>query len=157
MTRNENKVVKAQIKEAIRLGDLPANKLTPTDLAREATASQPKKVKTKVLGEKEMEKLGMNLLLGVSRGSDEEAKLIILEFMNGKKGDKPTVLIGKGLTFDMGGNSIKPASNLHLDEARYVGWWFSSCSFQCSCGTRPKDQLSSYHPFVREPHQRSCN
>ena len=113
MTRNENKVVKAQIKEAIRLGDLPANKLTPTDLAREATASQPKKVKTKVLGEVEMAKLGMNLLLGVSRGSDEEAKLIVLEFMNGKKGDKPTVLIGKGLTFDMGGNSIKPASGLH--------------------------------------------
>ena len=104
---------------AKRLGDLPGNICTPTYLAGQAgeLAKQFSKIKTRVLEEDEMEKLGMGALLSVSRGSREPAKLIVMEFMNGPKGEKPTVFVGKGLTFDAGGISIKPAAK--MDEMKY--------------------------------------
>jgi leucyl aminopeptidase len=108
----QRKAVESGIEFAKRIGLAPANIMTPTKLSEEAKTLH-KDIKVKVLGEKDMEKLGMGLLLGVSQGSDEEAKLIVAEYNGGSKGDNPTVLIGKGLTFDMGGNSIKPAKNLH--------------------------------------------
>jgi leucyl aminopeptidase len=64
-----------------------------------------------------MEKLGMGALLSVSRGSRQPAKLITMEYRGGKKGDKPIVLVGKGLTFDAGGISIKPSEA--MDEMKY--------------------------------------
>jgi len=112
MNKKQNKVVDKGIEFAKRIGLSPANLMTPTKLSEEASSLHPS-LKVKVLGEKEMDKLGMGLLLGVSQGSDEEAKLIIVEH-NGAPDDlSSTVLIGKGLTFDMGGNSIKPSNNLH--------------------------------------------
>jgi leucyl aminopeptidase len=69
------------------------------------------------LGEKEMEKLGMGAFLAVSKGSEQEGKLIVMEYNGGKKGDKPVVLVGKGVTFDTGGISIKPAAA--MDEMKY--------------------------------------
>lgn len=113
MNKRQTKAVDSAIEFAKRIGLAPANLMTPTNLAEEASNLHPS-IKVKILGEEEMTKLGMGLLLGVSRGSDEEAKLIVAEY-NGTGGylDNPTVLIGKGLTFDMGGNSIKPANNLH--------------------------------------------
>lgn len=99
---------------ACNLGNLPGNRLTPTDMANTAKemASQFKDLKFKVLGESEMEKLGMGSLLSVSRGSREEAKLIVLEWNGGKKSQKPIALVGKGLTFDAGGISLKPAAKM---------------------------------------------
>jgi leucyl aminopeptidase len=64
-----------------------------------------------------MEKLGMGAFLAVSKGSDQEGKLIVMEYNGGKKGDKPVVLVGKGVTFDTGGISIKPAAA--MDEMKY--------------------------------------
>ena len=61
----------------------------------------------RVLEEAEMEELGMGALLSVSRGSRQPAKLIIMEYMNGPKNQKPVIFVGKGLTFDAGGISIK--------------------------------------------------
>lgn len=112
MNKKQNKVVDKGIELAKRIGQTPANKMTPTLLAKEAE-SLHKDVQVTVLGEKEMSKLNMGLILGVSRGSDEEAKLIVAEYNGGNTGDAPTVLIGKGLTFDAGGYSIKPSNNLH--------------------------------------------
>jgi len=112
MNRKQTKIVKENIELAIKLGDMPANILTPTRLAEEAKELH-KDIKVKILGEEEMKKLKMGLLLGVSQGSDQEAKLIILQYIGGDKKDKPTVLVGKGLTFDLGGSSIKPSSGLH--------------------------------------------
>ena len=113
MLKKQMKVVNETIKDfSIRVGNKAGNLMTPTMLAEEAKKIN-KKVKVKVLGEAEMKKLKMNLLLGVSNGSDEEAKLIVAEFMNGDKDEKPTVLVGKGLTFDAGGYSIKPANKLN--------------------------------------------
>ncbi len=101
------------------LANLPGNICTPTYLAEKAKelAKANKKLTCKVLNEAEMEKLGMGSLLSVSKGSREEAKLITLEYKGGKKDDKPYVFVGKGLTFDAGGISLKPAPA--MDEMKY--------------------------------------
>lgn len=91
----------------------PGNEMTPTILAgRAGEIAGKKNVKLKVLDVREMEKLGMNALLGVARGSDEPPKFIILEYNGGKKGDKVVALVGKGITFDSGGISIKPSADM---------------------------------------------
>lgn len=101
------------------LGDLPGNICTPTYLADQSKALQKhyKTIKTTVLEEKQMEQLGMGALLSVTRGSRQPAKMITVEYTGGKRGSKPVVLVGKGLTFDSGGISIKPG--LAMDEMKY--------------------------------------
>ena len=103
---------------ARELGNLPGNICTPTYLAGQAKALATEfNMKFKVLNEKAMEKLSMGALLSVSRGSREEARLIILEHNGGRKKDAPVVLVGKGLTFDAGGISLKPSQA--MDEMKY--------------------------------------
>ncbi|MEC9406910.1 MAG: leucyl aminopeptidase [Pseudomonadota bacterium] len=104
---------------AKRLGDLPGNICTPTYLAERAEqlAKDYSSIKTKVLEESDMEALGMGALLSVSRGSRQPAKLIIMEHMKGPKDQKPVIFVGKGLTFDAGGISIKPGPK--MDEMKY--------------------------------------
>ncbi len=101
------------------LGNLPGNICTPTYLA--ATARKlvkgNSKVTAKVLNEKQMRELGMGSLLSVSAGSDQEAQLIAIDYRGGKKADKPTVLVGKGITFDTGGISLKPGAG--MDEMKF--------------------------------------
>lgn len=100
------------------LANLPGNICTPSYLADQAKALGEKhKIKVGVLEEKEMEKLGMGALLSVSRGSRQPAKLITLEYQGAGKKEKPVVLVGKGLTFDAGGISLKPAQA--MDEMKY--------------------------------------
>ncbi|MCB1923789.1 MAG: leucyl aminopeptidase, partial [Gammaproteobacteria bacterium] len=101
------------------LANLPGNLCTPTYLAEQAQALArgSRKLKVTVLSEAQMQKLGMGSLLSVSRGSRQPAKLIVLEYKGGKPGAKPIALVGKGLTFDAGGISIKPAAN--MDEMKY--------------------------------------
>ncbi len=104
---------------ARELGDLPGNLCTPTHLANTARelGKTSRQLKVSVMDEAAMKKLGMGSLLSVSRGSDEPAKLISLEYSGGNKGDKPVVLVGKGVTFDSGGISIKPSAA--MDEMKY--------------------------------------
>jgi len=92
----------------------PANELTPSDLAQEARtiATTRKKITCEVLGPKEMKELGMNALLGVASGSHQPPKLIILSYRGNRKDKAPLVLVGKGLTFDSGGISIKPSEKM---------------------------------------------
>ena len=96
------------------LGMMPGNLCTPDFLAR--TAQQIAKrhgMKCTVLGRAEMEKLGMGSFLSVAQGAPQEApKLIVLEYQKGRKGRKPVALVGKGLCFDTGGISIKPAAQM---------------------------------------------
>jgi leucyl aminopeptidase len=101
------------------LANLPGNLCTPTYLAERAQAlgRGNRKLSVSVLSERQMERLGMQALLSVSRGSRQPAKLIVLEYRGGKPGSKPVALVGKGLTFDAGGISIKPAAN--MDEMKY--------------------------------------
>jgi len=100
------------------LGNLPPNICTPTYLAKLAVKmAKNLKLKATILEQKDMEKLGMGSLLSVGRGSNEPAKLITLEYWGLNKKDKPIVLVGKGVTFDTGGISLKPAAN--MDEMKY--------------------------------------
>ena len=101
------------------LGDLPGNVCTPTYLAGQALELSKKydALAVTILEESDMEALGMGALLSVSRGSRQPAKLISLDYQGGAKGGKPIVLIGKGLTFDAGGISLKPGAG--MDEMKY--------------------------------------
>jgi len=100
------------------LGNLPPNVCTPTYLAEQALAmAKTYGLKVEVLDRAEMEKLGMGSFLGVARGSVQPPKLIVLQHKKGKKSQKPVVLVGKGITFDSGGISIKPGAD--MDEMKY--------------------------------------
>ena len=91
----------------------PANEMTPTDLANEAKASaKGKNIQCRVLGTEEIKELGMNALLGVASGSDQPPQFIVMEYRGGKKSSPFIVLVGKGLTFDSGGISIKPSEKM---------------------------------------------
>lgn len=106
------------VEMARNLANLPPNICTPTYLARQARNLQKKyPIKSRVLSEAEMKKLGMGALLSVSRGSRQPAKLIVMEYAGGPKSRQPVVLVGKGLTFDAGGISLKPAAK--MDEMKY--------------------------------------
>ncbi|MEQ8314324.1 MAG: leucyl aminopeptidase [Gammaproteobacteria bacterium] len=104
---------------ARQLGNLPGNVCTPAYLANEAQAlaTDNKSITTKILSEKQMERLGMGSLLSVAAGSAEEAKLIIMQYKGAKQDSKPHVLVGKGITFDTGGISIKPSQA--MDEMKF--------------------------------------
>ena len=101
------------------LGDLPGNICTPSYLASQARklGKTSTRLKVGVLDEARMKKLGMGSLLSVSRGSREPARLITLEYKGAAAGKKPVVLVGKGVTFDSGGISLKPGAA--MDEMKY--------------------------------------
>lgn len=101
------------------LGNLPGNICTPSYLAEQATRLEKTfpAVVTEVLDEDEMFKLEMGSLLSVSAGSRQPAKLIAMEYHGGEADEKPIVLVGKGVTFDSGGISIKPGAA--MDEMKY--------------------------------------
>lgn len=96
------------------LGNTPPNVCNPTYLAQEAKnlAKNSKTLTTTVLDEKELKSMGMGAFVAVSQGSDSPGKLIIMEYKGGKKDQKPHVLVGKGITFDTGGISLKPAPDM---------------------------------------------
>ena len=101
------------------LGNLPGNICTPSYLAEQAQAlaDNSSNFSVKILEEADMEALNMGAFLSVSKGSTEPGKLIILEYKGGKKEDAPHILVGKGITFDTGGISLKPGAS--MDEMKY--------------------------------------
>lgn len=101
------------------LGNEPGNVCTPTYLAdiAKGLAKEYSSMSCKVLEEKDMEKLNMGAFLSVSKGSSEPGKMIILEYKGGAAKSAPHVLVGKGITFDTGGISLKPGAK--MDEMKY--------------------------------------
>jgi leucyl aminopeptidase len=100
------------------LGNLPGNICTPTYLADQALGLvKLYGLKVEVLEQKDMEKLGMGSFLSVAKGSRQPPKLIVVQHLKGGKKQKPIVLVGKGITFDAGGISLKPAAE--MDEMKY--------------------------------------
>ncbi|MCE5231963.1 MAG: leucyl aminopeptidase [Mizugakiibacter sp.] len=99
---------------ARELGNLPPNICTPAHIAAEAKkiADAHAGVTLEVLERADMEKLGMGALLGVARGSANPPKLIVLQWKGGKTDEKPYALVGKGVTFDSGGLSLKPGAGM---------------------------------------------
>ena len=115
----DGQAIVAGVQLAKDLGNLPGNICTPSYLADQAKelCKGNKKLKVEILEEKDMERLGMGAFLSVSRGSREPAKLIIMNYKGGTKDQKPVVLVGKGITFDSGGISIKPSGA--MDEMKF--------------------------------------
>lgn len=114
----EGQAIAEGVRLARDLGNLPGNLCTPTYLAEQAVEiGKLYGLKTTVLEKEEMQQLGMGALLSVSRGSRQPPKLIVLEYQGGREGEAPVALVGKGLTFDAGGISIKPAAS--MDEMKF--------------------------------------
>ncbi|MBV1888680.1 MAG: leucyl aminopeptidase [Proteobacteria bacterium] len=107
------------VNHARQLGNLPGNICTPTFLAKNARelARKSPKLTVKILDEKELKELKMGSMLSVSAGSAEPAKLIVFEYKGAPKTQKPHVLVGKGVTFDSGGISLKPGAG--MDEMKF--------------------------------------
>ena len=100
------------------LGNLPPNLCTPSYLAEEARKlAKQYKLGIEVLERKDMERLGMGALLAVTNGSRQPPKLIVLRYAGAAKSRKPLVLVGKGITFDTGGISLKPGGE--MDEMKF--------------------------------------
>ncbi|HSB25290.1 MAG TPA: leucyl aminopeptidase [Burkholderiaceae bacterium] len=103
---------------AREIANRPGNHCTPTQLAEHAQElARAMKLKIEVLGRKEIEKLGMGAFLAVAQGSDEPPRFIVLHYQGAAADDAPVVLVGKGITFDTGGISIKPAAE--MDEMKF--------------------------------------
>ena len=101
------------------LGNLPPNLCHPSHLAEEAKAlgKAYKNLKVEILDEKQLKALGAGAFLAVAQGSEQPPRMIVLHYQGAKKSEKPFALVGKGITFDTGGISIKPAAN--MDEMKY--------------------------------------
>lgn len=101
------------------LGNLPPNVCHPSFLAEQAKdlGKAHKGLKVEVLDEKKIKDLGMGAFYAVGQGSDQPPRLIVLNYQGGKKNEKPFVLVGKGITFDTGGISLKPGAG--MDEMKY--------------------------------------
>lgn len=90
----------------------PSNVLHPEEYAARLRKLEAHGLEVEVLGEKAMADLGMNALLGVGRGSERESQLVVMRWNGGKKGEKPVAFVGKGVTFDTGGISLKPGPGM---------------------------------------------
>lgn len=100
----------------------PSNVMTPSRVVQEArTIAKDFKLKLTVLGRKEQERLGMGGMTGVSRGSQEPPQFIVLDYAGGRKTERPLVLVGKTITFDSGGISLKPSENMEQMKADMTG------------------------------------
>jgi leucyl aminopeptidase len=110
--------VAAGVDFAKDLGNLPGNICTPTYLAEQAVElAKTLDIQVQIMERDEMQKLGMNSLLSVAHGSDQPPKFIVMRYSGGTDAAKPIVLVGKGVTFDSGGISLKPGAE--MDEMKY--------------------------------------
>lgn len=103
-------IIGEEVNRSRHIATMPGGEMTPDILARHARASvKGLPIKVTVLDEKQMTKLKMGGVLGVGQGSDAPSRFIILEYFGGKKNEQPTLLVGKGVTFDTGGINLKPS------------------------------------------------
>lgn len=117
----EGTIIGEEVNAARILANTPGGDMTPRVLAAAARSVARKTgITAKILDEQSMKKIGMGAILGVARGSKERPRFIILEYCKGPRGQKPLVLIGKGVTFDTGGLNLKPEHGIyemHMDMA----------------------------------------
>ncbi len=115
----EAKAIAAGMALARDLGNLPPNHCHPTFMAEQARqlAKSHKSLKVEVLDEKKLRELGAGAFLAVSQGSEQPGCIVVMQYNGGKKGEQPYALVGKGITFDTGGISLKPG--LGMDEMKY--------------------------------------
>jgi len=113
------RIIAQEVNAMRELANTPGGEMTPDVLARAAkSAARGTKIRVRALGVPEMKKLGMGGIVGVGQGSDAKPRFIVMEYFAGPQGGKPTVLVGKGITFDTGGLNIKPGTameEMHMD------------------------------------------
>lgn len=115
---HEGKAIAAGMHFMKDMANLPGNICTPSYLANQARKlAKEHGLRSEVLGREKMEKLGMHSLLAVAKGSHQPPQFIVLHYSGGKDKDKPVVLVGKGVTFDTGGISLKPGQD--MDEMKF--------------------------------------
>ena len=116
---NHAQAIAAGMNFARDLGNLPPNICHPTYIAEQAKqlGKAFKGLKVEVLDEKKLRELGAGSFLAVSQGSDQPGCMVVMQYNGGKKGDQPYALVGKGITFDTGGISLKPGQG--MDEMKY--------------------------------------
>ncbi|SIS03847.1 leucyl aminopeptidase [Sphaerotilus natans] len=139
--------IAAGVELAREVANRPANHCTPSHLADEARAlAKMKGVKAEILERKEIEALGMGSFLAVAQGSEEPPRFIVLKYQGAGKKDAPVVLVGKGITFDTGGISIKPAAE--MDEMKFDMGGAASVlgTFRAVAALRPKVNLIGLIP-----------
>lgn len=122
-TGSRRGVIVAEAASLVRdLCNTPANIMTPRRVVEQARKiAKDRRIKLTVLNRTQIEKLGMGGLLGVSRGSQEPPQFIILQYAGAGKKENPVVLVGKTVTFDSGGISLKPAENMEQMKADMTG------------------------------------
>jgi len=114
----QGRAIASGIDLARDLGNFPANVCTPSYLAEQARKlAADWKLGIEVLEKRDMEKLGMGALLSVAKGSRQPPKFIVLQYQGAGKNERPVALVGKGITFDTGGISIKPSAE--MDEMKF--------------------------------------
>ena len=134
------KIIGEEINKARALSNTPGGDMTPARLAEAAVKSgRQSGFKVKVLNEAQIKKLGMGGVIGVSKGSAERPRFIIMEYLplrqaglKGKKGEKSVVLVGKGVTFDTGGLNLKPSSyiyEMHMDMSGGAAGIYTNTAF----------------------------
>lgn len=143
LIEKENREIKKGLDDGIKISEAvyiardminhPANTATPTYLSEQAKKIARKSgIRCKVLDRADMERLKMGALLAVARGSDEPPKFIIMEYNGGKKGEKPVLIAGKGLTFDSGGISIKPSEKMEEMKHDMAGGAAAICAIKAA-------------------------
>ncbi len=141
LIEKEDKEIKKGLDDGVKISEAvylardminhPANTATPTYLSEQAKKIAKKSgIRCKVLDRKDMERLKMGALLAVARGSDEPPKFIIMEYNGGKRGEKPVLIAGKGLTFDSGGISIKPSEKMEEMKHDMAGGAAAICAIK---------------------------
>ncbi len=112
-------LIAIEVNSCRALANTPGGDMTPKVMAASAQAiAKGTRIEVKILGRKEIEKLGMGAVIGIAKGSTEEPKFIIMEYKGAAASKKPVVLVGKGVTFDTGGLQIKPGDamyEMHMD------------------------------------------
>ncbi len=134
----------------------PANVLYPEEFARRASALRKLRVSVEVLDIKAMKKLGMNALLGVGQGSARASRVVVMRWNGGKAGDAPVAFIGKGVCFDTGGISIKPAAGHGGHERRYGRSSLCRRLDACARCAKGEGKCRRRHRGGREHARRQC-
>ncbi len=143
----EGRIIADSVNFAKDMINAPANEMTPSVMASRAkAAAKDVGLKLKVLDEDDCHKLGMGAFLGVAKGSKQPPKFIVLEYSGGKKSESPFVIIGKGITFDSGGISIKPSEGMEKMKYDMAGAGAVIAAIRCAAALKLPVNLVAIAP-----------
>ncbi|MHB8173251.1 MAG: leucyl aminopeptidase [Nitrospirota bacterium] len=143
----EGRIIADSVNFAKNMINAPANEMTPSVMAAQAKkAAKDAGFKIKVLEADECGKLGMGAFLGVASGSKQPPKFIVMEYSGGKKSEPPFTIIGKGITFDSGGISIKPSEGMEKMKYDMAGAGAVIAAIRCAAALKMPVNLVAIAP-----------